>query len=426
MFLGIFIPIMGLAQSALPTINAGSVGAPSEPGMYLQSAQGFNKILGQIVSFTRSGSLLVSKLTIGIKTKKQNVQLLGPHAQMVVGGKPVFYFIPPRQESDAGVNAGDLVLVRLEEKAERRQFEIGAQGAWRASSGISITHQIQLFRSESTPGVYTITPSIVLGKGEYALYLARGEGMQAYVYDFSVNPDSPLTTPPAVVGAKTSKAQNVSDGEADPGTNRGVAANSLDEATAEISSEPSGADIEIDGNFVGSTPSAIGVARGKHDLRISKNGYKIWARDFKSSTGDIKIAAVLEPTSVDVYGTTRMPAEVAENPTVRDPERPVNSTGDIAEEARIGVWCSGNQTIRHDGIEVSGVQPKGPADEVGIQPGDTILAVDGRFLYTIEELRTELSRHQDGSQVAIRYRHGRITSENSLNLRTRGASVPGR
>src|SRR5277367_3693308 len=82
MFLGISTPFTGLAQSALPTINADSGGAPSEPGMYLQTAQGFTKILGQIVSFTRSGSLLVSKLTIGIKTKKQNVQLLGPHAQM--------------------------------------------------------------------------------------------------------------------------------------------------------------------------------------------------------------------------------------------------------------------------------------------------------------------------------------------------------
>ena len=99
----------------------------------------------------------------------------------------MFYFIPPRQEADAGVNAGDLVLLRLETKPKRRQFEIGARGAWRASSGISITHQIQLFRSEAKPGIYTITPALELGEGEYALYLARGEGMQAYVYDFSVS-----------------------------------------------------------------------------------------------------------------------------------------------------------------------------------------------------------------------------------------------
>jgi hypothetical protein len=84
--------------------------------------------------------------------------------------------------------------VRLEEKAERRQFEIGAEGAWRSSSGISITHQIQLFRSEAKLGIYTITPAVALGTGEYALYLARGEGMQAYVYDFSVDRRTDLTS----------------------------------------------------------------------------------------------------------------------------------------------------------------------------------------------------------------------------------------
>src|ERR1700732_4523078 len=105
-----------MAQASQPAISdAGSGSIPSELGMYVQAGDGFNKILGQIVAFTRSGSLLVSGLTAGIKTRKQNVQLLGPHAQTVINGKPVFYFIPPRQEADAGVNAGDLVLVRLEE-----------------------------------------------------------------------------------------------------------------------------------------------------------------------------------------------------------------------------------------------------------------------------------------------------------------------
>jgi hypothetical protein len=184
----VMLAVVALAQAPQPAISdAGSGGVPSESGMYVQTAVGFNKILGQIVAFQRSGSLLASKLTVGIKTRKENVQLLGAHAQTVVDGKPLFYFIPPKQEADAGVNAGDLVLMHLEEKAERRQFEIGAQGAWRASSGISITHQIQLFRSETKPGVYTITPAVALGQGEYALYLARGEGMSAYVYDFSVN-----------------------------------------------------------------------------------------------------------------------------------------------------------------------------------------------------------------------------------------------
>lgn len=170
--------------SAVPEDAPNSV--PTEAGMYVETSSRPTKILGQIVEFVRTGSLLVSTLTYGIKSAKGNAQLLGPHAQTVTPSNPTFYFIPAKQESDAGVNAGDLILIRLEEKKQRRQFEIGAQGEWRASKGISLTHQVQLNRSEVKPGVYKIAPATELGRGEYGLYLARGEGLQAYIYDFSV------------------------------------------------------------------------------------------------------------------------------------------------------------------------------------------------------------------------------------------------
>jgi membrane-associated protease RseP (regulator of RpoE activity) len=159
---------------------------PSEPGMYVQAGEGFTKIIGQIAQFTRTGSRFVSGITVGIKAAKANIQLQGAHAQTVVSPQPVFYLVPPKQAMEAGVNAGDLILIRLEEKAQRRQFEIAAEGLFRSSAGISLTHQIQLFRSEPKPGVYRITPATELKAGEYALYLARGEGMAAYVYDFGV------------------------------------------------------------------------------------------------------------------------------------------------------------------------------------------------------------------------------------------------
>jgi hypothetical protein len=429
MILAMLLAVAATAQPSQPAIGDAGSAIPTEPGMYLQTTAGFDKILGQIVAFTRSGSLFVSKVTVGIKTRKENVQLLGPHAQTVADGKPVFYFIPPKQEAEAGVNAGDLVLVRLEEKLERRQFEIGAQGMGRASSGISITHQIQLFRTEAKPGIYTITPAVVLRKGEYALYLARGEGMQAYVYDFSVNPEC------CGAGRRAEKGNTVSAVQSAPaampgvtatltksGNGGGLAENAKDasnptlstgDATAEISSDPTGADIEIDGNFVGSTPSSVGIEAGKHSVKVSKNGYKSWERTLKSSTGEIKIAAVLEPVPVDSTGTANKPVEVATTSADRDPL--VSSEG-IQEEGRIGIWFTGNPTARHDGLEIAGVQPKGPADTLGLLPGDIILAIDGHFLYTIEELRAELGRRERGARVAIRYRHDRLTYDNYLAL----------
>jgi len=61
-----------------------------------------------------------------------------------------------------------------------------------------------------------------------------------------------------------------------------------------VSSTPVNADIELDGNFVGNTPSQIDVAPGDHTLTIRKSGFKTWERKFKASGGTVNIKAELE------------------------------------------------------------------------------------------------------------------------------------
>jgi len=75
---------------------------------------------------------------------------------------------------------------------------------------------------------------------------------------------------------------------------------SQDQGTAaelEVSSTPDGADIEIDGNFVGNTPSTMGVAAGPHQVSVKKAGFKPWERKITVSTGHVKIDATLEAQS---------------------------------------------------------------------------------------------------------------------------------
>jgi PEGA domain len=67
------------------------------------------------------------------------------------------------------------------------------------------------------------------------------------------------------------------------------------QAMLEISSTPPGADIELDGSFVGSTPSSLGVSPGDHSIKLSKNGYATWERKLKTSTGTVKVSPELEP-----------------------------------------------------------------------------------------------------------------------------------
>ena len=64
-----------------------------------------------------------------------------------------------------------------------------------------------------------------------------------------------------------------------------------------VSSTPEGADIEIDGNFVGSTPSEISVAEGDHTIVIKKSGFTPWERKLKTTSGSaVHIDAELEKT----------------------------------------------------------------------------------------------------------------------------------
>ena len=61
-----------------------------------------------------------------------------------------------------------------------------------------------------------------------------------------------------------------------------------------ISSIPDGADIEVDGSFMGNTPSAIELTPGEHTVSVTKLGYKPWERKIKLTGGDIKLNAELE------------------------------------------------------------------------------------------------------------------------------------
>jgi hypothetical protein len=67
-----------------------------------------------------------------------------------------------------------------------------------------------------------------------------------------------------------------------------------DKAQIQVTSTPDAADIEIDGSFVGNTPSTVGVAAGQHQISIKKSGFKPWERKIAVSSGQVNVNAVLE------------------------------------------------------------------------------------------------------------------------------------
>jgi PEGA domain-containing protein len=61
-----------------------------------------------------------------------------------------------------------------------------------------------------------------------------------------------------------------------------------------FTSSPDGAEIELDGRFMGNTPSTIGLPGGEHTVRISKRGYRTYEKRVHTSGGSIRLHADLE------------------------------------------------------------------------------------------------------------------------------------
>ena len=65
-------------------------------------------------------------------------------------------------------------------------------------------------------------------------------------------------------------------------------------ARVAVDSSVAGADIEVDGNFVGSTPSTVNVAPGQHTFVVKKKGYVDWSRSMMVSGNGAHLSAELE------------------------------------------------------------------------------------------------------------------------------------
>jgi len=62
-----------------------------------------------------------------------------------------------------------------------------------------------------------------------------------------------------------------------------------------VASNPDGADIEVDGSFIGNTPSDVQVPEGDHLIAVKKEGFKTWERKLKVTAGSsVHLSATLE------------------------------------------------------------------------------------------------------------------------------------
>ena len=62
-----------------------------------------------------------------------------------------------------------------------------------------------------------------------------------------------------------------------------------------VSSTPDGADIIVDGKFVGNTLSSLRLTSGAHKISVTLRGYTTWERELTvMKDSDVNIRAILE------------------------------------------------------------------------------------------------------------------------------------
>lgn len=77
-------------------------------------------------------------------------------------------------------------------------------------------------------------------------------------------------------------------------TTAGATAAARADASLAVDSTPAGADIEIDGAFVGNTPSTVNAIAGIHEIIVKKKGFTPWTRRMNISGNSVHVLAELE------------------------------------------------------------------------------------------------------------------------------------
>jgi len=119
----------------------------------------------------------------------------------------------------------------------------------------------------------------------------RGQ-LYSYVAGEANQPSPP---PTAQSQTQSSPAPTATAGPTSTAATAPPSAPAVEEVKCSFSSTPSGADITLDGRFVGSTPSVLNLSTGKHVVVVSTPGFVQWKRELTVSPGsELTVNAVLE------------------------------------------------------------------------------------------------------------------------------------
>jgi PEGA domain len=97
--------------------------------------------------------------------------------------------------------------------------------------------------------------------------------------------------------AHSSELKSAPNGFAQPfpaDSGHGVAPSSVasvQQSSITVDSSVPNCDIEVDGNFMGNTPSTLNLAPGKHQIVVKKVGFQDWSRSMLVASGSVRLSA---------------------------------------------------------------------------------------------------------------------------------------
>jgi hypothetical protein len=162
-----------------------------EVGIYYKQDGKFVQLYGRPVVASQTGGFLKSSFTMGISKIRSKGEVPGKRAQLQVPTRqPDFYFYMAE-----GQLPDNFVVVRMEEKKDRREFQVGSFGgaAGGMSTGLELHKVNQLIIERVTSHVYRVRPDGELLDGEYGFlgsFVVLTAGMAGggeKVYDFGIH-----------------------------------------------------------------------------------------------------------------------------------------------------------------------------------------------------------------------------------------------
>ena len=147
---------------------------PKEVGVWWKDGANWVLLDGQAVSQAKMGGRWGSFATMGIKAKHWNGFVNGKTSRNTVRElRPMFYFYVME-----GTSAADYVLIKLDPKGDKRQFEIGSIGGVVGGKSGVRTDKMRPFSFERVASrTYKVTLDEDLKAGEWGFFMGTGQAM---------------------------------------------------------------------------------------------------------------------------------------------------------------------------------------------------------------------------------------------------------